>query len=42
MINVVVVANAVSNPVPIFDVCIMCKPRLKCSLGSLSRLNTFS
>ena len=36
------VANAVSKPVPIVGFCIMCKPRLKCSLGSLARLSTLS
>ena len=37
-------ANALSKPVPITGVvtCIMCKPRLKCSLGSLVRLSTLS
>ena len=36
------VANAVSKPVPINGFCIMCKLRLKCSLGSLARLSTLS
>ena len=35
------VANVVSNPVFIIVfLCIMCKPRLKCSLESLARLST--
>ena len=34
--------NAVSKLVPIIGFCIMCKPRLKCSLGSLARLSTLS
>ena len=34
------VANAFSSPVPIIVFFIMCKPRLKLSLGSLARLNT--
>ena len=36
------VANALNKPVPIIGFCIMCKPRLKYSLGSLARLSTFS
>ena len=40
--TVIMVANVVSKAVPIIGFCIMCKPRLNCSLGSLARLSTLS
>ena len=34
------VVSAVNKPVLFYWVCVMCKPRLKCSIGSLARLST--